>query len=129
MKSLFLPGLLRQRWMPLPSVGKPRACGAPAGSTVRPDEAAVQTFDGEVLAWLHLDRRVVGIARQQPDPGLADLEQLDRDFLVDPRHHDLARTRVNGAVHTDQVAVENALDAHRERKNTRLNSSHQCATR
>src|SRR3546814_18751810 len=67
MKILFLPGLLRQRWMPLPSVGKPRACGAPAGSTVRPDEAAVQTFDGDVLAWLHLERRVVGIARQQPD--------------------------------------------------------------
>ena len=79
--------------MSLPAVGKPRACAAPS-STVRPDEAAIQALDGEILAGLHLDRRIVGIARQQPDPVLADLEQLDRDFLVDPGDHDLAGTGV-----------------------------------
>src|SRR5690606_33227844 len=78
-------------------------------STVRPHEAAVQALDGEVLARLDLDGCVVGIARQQPDPVLADLQQLDRYFLVDARYHDLPGTRVAGPVHTDQVAVEDAL--------------------
>src|SRR5690606_29305149 len=83
------------------------------GSPVRPHQAAVQPLDGEVLIRQYLDRFEVRVARQQPDPVLADLQQLDRDLLVDPRDHDLAGTRVRGTVHADQVAVEDAFVAHR----------------
>src|SRR5690606_41582650 len=48
------------------------------GSPVRPHQAAVQALDREVLVGLDLDRVEIGIARQQPDPVLAHLQQLDR---------------------------------------------------
>src|SRR5690554_7479892 len=71
---------------------------------------------------LFRSRRVVGIARQQPDAVPADPEQLDRDRVVHPRDHDLAAARLRRAVHADQVALEDALVE--DRKSTRLNSSH-----
>src|SRR5690606_19381489 len=82
-------------------------------SPVRPHQAAVQALDGEVLVGQYLDGIEVGVARQQADAVLADLQQLDRDLVVDAGDHDLPRTRDGGAVHADQVAVEDALVAQR----------------
>src|SRR3546814_14381652 len=50
---------------------------------------------------------------QQADlrPGL--LEALDGDLAIDPRHHHLPVARITGALHRDQVAVEDAVVAHR----------------
>src|SRR3546814_15841416 len=44
-------------------------------------------------------------------PGL--LEALDGDLAIDPRHHLLPVARITGALHRDQVAVEDAVVAHR----------------
>src|SRR3546814_7730828 len=82
-------------------------------SPVRPHQAAVQALDGGVLVGHHVDRRVVRIARQQANAVLADLQQLDGDLLVDAGDDDLPGARVGRAVHSDQVAVEDALVAHR----------------
>src|SRR5690606_30364363 len=107
------------RRMPRTWVGKCRdvAPGIPQWpgrrSPVRPHQAAVQALDGEVLVRHHLDRLEIGVARQQADAILADLQQLDGDFVVDAGDDDLPRARVDGAVHADQVAVEDALVAHR----------------
>src|SRR5215204_458776 len=40
------------------------------------------------------------------------LETLDRDFVVQPRHDHLARARFMRAVHSEQIAVEDAGIAH-----------------
>src|SRR5690606_11948696 len=64
-----------RRASPHPAVGK---CPAPP-SPARPHQPAVQALDGEVLSRLDLDGGVVGVARQQPDAVLADLQQLDGD--------------------------------------------------
>src|SRR5690606_37665776 len=87
------------RWRP--PLSENPAPPSPAG----PHQAAVQALDGEVLVRLHLDRRMVGVARQQADAVAADLQQLDRDRVVHARDHDLAAARVAGAVHADQVAL------------------------
>src|SRR3546814_3317272 len=44
-------------------------------------------------------------------PGL--LEALDGDLAIDPRHHHLRVARITGALHRDQVAVEDAVVTHR----------------
>src|SRR3546814_9060350 len=53
------------------------------------------------------------MARQQANAVLSDLQQLDGDLLVDAGDDDLPGARVGRAVHSDQVAVEDALVAHR----------------
>src|SRR5690606_27882982 len=95
-------GHQRQCWScarPLAAGRSPRPLSenpAPA-SPVRPHQAAVEAFDGEILVGLHLDGRVVGVARKQADAVLADLQELDRDRLVHARDHDLAAARIAGA--------------------------------
>src|SRR5690606_15182930 len=108
----------RNRRAPRGRVGKCRRIGAgkpgslDARSPVRPHQPAVQALDGKVLVGHDVDRRVVRVARQQADAVLADLQQLDGDLVVDAGDDDLPRARVGGAVHADQVAVEDAFVAH-----------------
>ena len=69
--TVFILGFVcrpRQRKPARPSVGNRSA------SSARPHQPAVEAFDGEVLVGLDDDRRVIGIARQQADAILADLE-------------------------------------------------------
>src|SRR3546814_330159 len=100
----FAPTTTRRGWA--------RQHWSPRRPSVAAHQAAVQAFDGEVRARLHHDRRVVGIAWQQADlrPGL--LEALDGDLAIDPRHHHLPVARITGALHRDQVAVEDAVVTH-----------------
>ena len=51
---------------------RPRGNALWNGSTVGPQQAAIEALDREILVRQHLDRLVIGIARQQPDAVAAD---------------------------------------------------------
>ncbi len=78
-----------------------------------PHQSAVQPLDREVAGFVHLDRRVVGIARQQVDAAPVALEHLHRHRVIHARDDDLAVAGFRRLSHGDQVAVQDAGIDHR----------------
>jgi hypothetical protein len=59
-----------------------------------------------------LDGRVGGVLGDELDAVAAPAEALDRDLLVEACHQDLAVVRLGGAVHGQQIALEDTHLAH-----------------
>src|SRR5690606_32192711 len=83
------------------------------GKTGGADQSDVEALDRERMSiGVHFDRRELGIGGQQAHASAAPFEALDRDFVVEARDHDAAVVGHLGAMHGDQVAVEDAGIAH-----------------
>src|SRR5678815_5997479 len=65
-------------------------------------------------AQVDFDRLEVGILRFELYDMAAAPPALDRDFIGEPRDHDLAGARFLGAMHGEQIAFEDAGVAHRQ---------------
>src|ERR1700744_1306578 len=75
-----------------------------------PDDADVQAFDREAVDALRIDfdRCEVGILRQQQQMPAMMPEAFDGDLVVEPGDDDLSVMRRLGAMHGEQVAVDDA---------------------
>src|ERR1700730_6497082 len=58
------------------------------------------------------DRRELGVLGQEHDVASAPFEALDRHFVVQARHDDLARMRITRRMHRQQITVEYADVVH-----------------
>src|SRR5690606_20716888 len=79
------------------------------------DDTDADTLDGKLtLPQIDLYGSVVIILcnELQPDLAAAPQQSLDRDILIDPRHHDVTIAGLAGLVHRQQVAVVDARVDH-----------------
>src|SRR4249919_516141 len=77
------------------------------------DQAHCDAFDREALPRVDRDRREIGIFRHQQHFTPAPFQPFDRDFVAKSRDDDLARARLRGAVHRQEIAVGDPGIAHR----------------
>src|SRR5215470_7600109 len=73
------------------------------------DHSHAEALDGkEVALEIHQNRLEVGVLGQQLHLIALTLEALNRDFVAEPRYHDLARARFRRAMHSQQISIQDA---------------------
>ena len=71
-------------------------------------QANGQAFNGKAFRIAHFDDGVIGVGRVQTGTAGQQLQAFDGDFIIKPRHHNLAAACLLGRLHGEQVAIEDA---------------------